>query len=167
MERLRKISGILRIFVLIAITAIVGYLLYGYVIENKLYTDTSALYLELWKNTSISQSLLIAFKAPSFLAFLWGIFWLQKLLAYYQQGEFFGQEAMRCYIWLIWLKLMGLLLGVIETLSVGFYYDSVLGDADINLSIDFGAITTTLLMLIIVYLLKAAKEIEAENKEFI
>lgn len=167
MERLIKVSGVLRVCVLIAITLAVSYLVYGYLVDNKLYTEKSALYAELWGNPSISQALLMAFKAPSFLVFLWAVFWLQKLLSYYEQGEFFGEQSMRCYIWLIWLKVIGLILDIAETFIVGFYYESVLGDAAIQLNIDFGDITTTLLMLIIVYLLKAAKEIEAENKEFI
>jgi len=167
MEKLRKVSGILRLLVLISITVIVGYLLQGYFLENTLYTEKSALYIELWQNPTVDQSLLLTFKAPVFLAFLYGIYWLQKLLSFYQQGQFFGEQAMRCYIWLIWIKIAGFFLAIVETLVVATYYDSVLGNPIVELNVNFDELTTTLLMLIIVYLLKAAKDIEAENKEFI
>jgi|GEM_PF-927412 len=167
MKRLKDISGKFRAFVLLATLIIVVYIIYGYAFHDKLYINTSLLFTELWEHSSANRMHLILFKVPSFFILFLSVYWLQHLLKCYQHGEFFTQRAMRCYVWLVWLKFIGLVMTLVETFIIGLYYDDIIGGAIINLNIHFGEITTTLLMLVIVYLLKAAKDIEAENKEFI
>lgn len=166
-QKLAKISSIFRVLVLIGASAVMAYLVYMYAVYDEIRFSMDALYMELWQDASVSRMLLLAFKVPAFLIFVIGVYWLQRLLSYYQKALFFGPQAMRCYIWLIWIKLFDLINAIVETLGVGYYYQHLKGSAHIELAIDFANITTILLMLVIVYLLKAAKEIEAENKEFI
>jgi len=154
-------------FVLIGTALVIAYLIYAYVAYDDIRFGSNALYLQLWQDSSVSKILMLAFKLPSFLIFLIGVYWLQRLLSYYQKGLFFGPQAMRCYLWLVWMKLFDLFIDILETLAVGYYHQSQYDHTHIDVSIDFGNITTILLMLVIVYLLKAAKEIDAENKEFI
>lgn len=167
MQKLMKISGLFRVLVLLATLVVMSYLIYGYVVDDEIYFNSSALYFSLWENPSASQSLLLAANFPLLLSFLLGVYWLQKLLSLYQQGQFFGPESMHCYLWLVWLKLVSFGLSLFHSFAIGYYANSFQENIDIELSIDFNEITTILLMLVIVYLLKAAKEIEAENKEFI
>ena len=60
-----------------------------------------------------------------------------------------------------------MLFDIVQQTVVGLYHRQIFKNTTIELTIDFGNMITLLLMLLIVYLLKAAKEIEAENKEFI
>jgi hypothetical protein len=166
-QKLMKISSIFRMLVLIGAAIVIAYLIYAYVAYGDMRFSGDALYMQLWQDSSVSRILLLAFKLPSFLMFIIGVYWLQRLLSYYQNGLFFGPQAMRCYLWLVWIKLFDLIIDIVETLAVGYYYRNLHGSAHIEVSIDFGNITTILLMLVIVYLLKAAKEIDAENKEFV
>jgi hypothetical protein len=167
MKQLMKLSGFFRVFVLIATAVVVVYLGYSYLIEGEIRFSTSHLFLEAWHDERASKGILLAIQIPLFLTLLIGVYWLQKLLSYYQQGLFFGRESMHCYLWLIWLKVFDFVLEMVQPLVTGFYHRSIFKESSIELPIDFGDFTTILLMLIIVYLLKAAKEIEEENREFI
>lgn len=167
MQNLMKISGLFRMLVLLAALVVMSYLVYGYVVDDEIYFNSSALFFSLWDNPSASRSLLLAANFPLLLSFLLGVYWLQKLLSLYQKGQFFGPESMHCYLWLVWLKLASFVLSLLNTLAIGFYARTFQEKVNIELTIDFNEITTILLMLVIVYLLKAAKEIDAENKEFI
>ncbi|MBQ4852743.1 DUF2975 domain-containing protein [Pseudoalteromonas sp. MMG012] len=167
MQKLMRMSRLLRVLILLAATTVIFYLAYGYFIDDKIYFNSSALFFALWDNPSASQPFLLASKLPLLLSFLLGVYWLQKLLSHYQQGQFFGPDSMHCYLWLVWLKLASFILDIIDTLLIGNYARHFQDTVSIELTVDFNEITTILLMLVIVYLLKAAKEIEAENKEFI
>ncbi|NRD75816.1 DUF2975 domain-containing protein [Shewanella sp. VB17] len=166
-QKLMNISGFFRIFVLIATAIMVVYLGYNYLIEDQIRFSTSHLFLELWNDERANKEILLAIRTPLFITLLIGVYWLQKLLGYYQQGHFFGSESMSCYLWLIWIKVFDFVIEIIQQLVTGYYHQTFFEHTNIELTIDFGKITTVLLMLIIAYLLKAAKEIEAENKEFI
>ncbi|WP_232775167.1 MULTISPECIES: DUF2975 domain-containing protein [unclassified Shewanella] len=167
MQKLMQISGFFRIAVIFGAVSILIYLGYGYFIQGDIRFSTSMLFTELWWDERASRQVLLAIQAPLFIMFLVGVYWLQKLLGFYHQGHFFGHNAMRCYLWLIWIKLADFALEIVQHLLTGYYHKSFFDKTHIELPLDFGNITTILLMLIIVYLLKAAREIEAENKEFI
>lgn len=167
MQKLMKISGLFRVLVLIATAVVVIYLGYSFFVEGELRFATSHLFLQAWHDERASQGILLAIQIPLFLTLFIGVYWLQKLLSYYQQGHFFGRESMQCYLWLIWIKVFDFVLEIAQILVTGFYHRSIFKESSIELPIDFGDFTTILLMLIIVYLLKAAKEIEEENREFV
>ena len=166
-KKLTKISAIFRILVLVATAIMMGYLVYAYAVHGEIRFSSDMLFMHLWQDSAVSKILLLGFKLPSFLLLLLGVYWLQRLLGYYQQGLFFGDKAMQCYLWLVWLKVVHFVVAIVETLGVGYYHRSLYGATRIEVNLDFSNITTLLLMLVIVYLLKAAKEIDAENKEFI
>ncbi|QLE87130.1 DUF2975 domain-containing protein [Shewanella sp. Scap07] len=167
MNKLSQLSGYLRGLVLLATAVVIGYLGYQLGFNGELRLGSSALSEALWQDDRASHSVLLMMVLPQFVTMLLGVYWLQKLLAYYQQGLFFATEPMRCYLWLIWLKVADFFLDIGRNIAVGNYHSQFFETTEIELPIDFGNITTLLLMLVIVYLLKAAKEIEAENKEFI
>lgn len=167
MQKLMKISGFFRGVVLVATAVVLVYLGYSYWVHDELRFASSMLFNELWFDERASRSVLFAIQAPLLVSLIIGVYWLQKLLSHYQQGHFFGQEAMTCYLWLIWIKLADFGIEICQHLVTGYYHGKFYDMTHLELPVDFGSITTLLLMLLIVYLLKAAKEIEAENKEFI
>ncbi|WP_394203902.1 DUF2975 domain-containing protein [Shewanella waksmanii] len=167
MQKLSQLSGYLRGLVLFATAVVIGYLGYQLGVNGELRLGSTPLTEALWHDERASHTVLLMMVLPQFITMLLGVFWLQRLLGYYQQGLFFTAESMRCYLWLIWLKVADFGLDIVRHLAVGNYHSQFFTSTEIELPIDFGNLTTLLLMLVIVYLLKAAKEIEAENKEFI
>ena len=166
-KKLMKISGLFRVLVLIATAVVVIYVGYSYLVEEELRFSISHLFLELWNDERANRAVLLAIQTPLFITLFIGVYWLQKLLGYYQQGQFFCRETMTCYLWLIWLKVFDVVLDITQALVTGYYHGSIFEHTRIEVPIDFADITTILLMLVIAYLLKAAKEIEEENREFI
>ncbi|NRB23144.1 DUF2975 domain-containing protein [Shewanella sp.] len=167
MQKLMKISGFFRVLVLVVMAAVAIYLGYSYLVLDEIRFETSMQFLELWDHEGASQGVLLAIQSPSFITLFLGFYWLQRLLSHFQLGLFFGNEAMRCYLWLIWLKVLGMVLEIAQHLATGYYHKQFFENSHVEIRLDPGNLTTLLLMLLIVYLLKAAKEIEAENKEFI
>ncbi|MCL1063319.1 DUF2975 domain-containing protein [Shewanella benthica] len=167
MQKLMKISGFFRVLVLVATAVILVYLGYNYWVHDEFRRANSMLFNELWYDGQASRGVLLAIQSPHLLSLILGVYWLQKLLSYFQQGLFFGNQAMSCYLWLIWIKLADFGIDIVQSLVTAYYHGQFYDETHLMLPIDFGNITTLLLMLLIVYLLKAAKEIEAENKEFI
>ncbi|WP_076412292.1 DUF2975 domain-containing protein [Shewanella sp. UCD-KL12] len=167
MHKLMKISGFFRGVVLIATAVVLVYLGYSYWVHDEIRFANSMLFNELWFDDRASRSVLLAIQSPILISLILGVYWLQKLLSHFQQGLFFGQQAMTCYLWLVWIKLADFCIEIVQHLVTGYYHGQFHEKTHLELPLDFGNITTLLLMLLIVYLLKAAREIEAENKEFI
>ena len=166
MQKLTKISGVFRILVIVITAFIIAYIGYDYVVHDILSLSKDELFHELWNSSQANRGILFATQLH-FLVSLVGIYWLQRLLQHFQQGKFFDDETFRCYLWLIWIKIINMLFDIVQQTVVGLYHRQIFKNTTIELTIDFGNMITLLLMLLIVYLLKAAKEIEAENKEFI
>lgn len=167
MQKLTKVSGFFRWVVLIGATAMFAFLAFEYIVNDELRRAASTYFYELWENPNANRDILIAMQLPRLITLFVGFYWLQRLLGHFQLGQFFGNEAMRCYLWLIWLKALDLVLKVFQDLGAAIYHSQYFENTRISLDLDVGNITTILLMLLIVYLLKAARQIEAENKEFV
>ncbi len=167
MQKLTKISGLFRGLVIIGATAMFFFLAYEYIVNDELRRASSAYFYELWDTDNADRGILLALQLPRLFTLFIGLYWLQRLLGHFQLGHFFGNEAMRCYLWLLWLKVADMLLKIAQELVTAIYHSQYFEHTRISLDLDIGNITTILMMLLIVYLLKAAREIEAENKEFI
>ncbi|WP_299494753.1 DUF2975 domain-containing protein [uncultured Shewanella sp.] len=175
MKKLMKISGVFRVLVILAMAVIVAFLGYSYIDSDELRLGGNPLFHALWFHEGANRGILFTIQFPLFFALVLGVFWMQKLLGYFQQGQFFSSQTMNCYLWLIWIKIVSFVYKFIQPLMIHHYY-SVLeqqsplhltGHFPLQLEISFDSITTLLLLLVIAYLLKAAKDIEAENKAFI
>lgn len=167
MQKLTNISGFFRWVVLTGSAAMLFFLAYEYFVNDELRRAASTYFYELWGNTDANRSILIGLQLPRLITLFLGLYWLQRLLGDFQLGKFFGNEAIRCYLWLIWLKVIDMILKIFQELGTAIYHNQFFEHTRISVDLDVGNITTILLMLLIVYLLKAARQIEAENKEFI
>lgn len=167
MQKLMKISGFFRGVVLMGSAAMLFFLVYEYIVNDELRRAASTYFYELWDNADANRGILLGLQLPRLITLFVGLYWLQRLLGHFQLGQFFGNEAMHCYLWLIWLKVLDMVLKLTQELGTALYHNQFFEHTRISLDLDIGNITTILLMLLIVYLLKAAREIEAENKEFI
>lgn len=170
-----KISGVFRVLIIMATVAIFLFLGYSYIDSDELRLGGDHLFHALWGHEGANRGILFAIQLPLLLALVLGVFWMQKLLSYFQQGQFFSSQTMRCYLWLIWIKIASFIYKFLQPLITQHYHSvleqqqalNLLGHFPLELAFSFDSITTLLLMLVIAYLLKAAKDIEAENKAFI
>ncbi len=96
-------------------------------------------------------------------ALVLGVYWLQRLFSEYQQGHFFTNASMRCIVWLVWLKAAAFIYGIFWPLLL----IAVAPIQDVGLTIEAGTLVELLVLLLIVHLLKAAQQINDENKAFV
>lgn len=166
-QKLSRISGLLRWLVIFSLAIVLMYIGYFYFAHDEIRFFQKGLFDHLWVSEEASRPLLWLILTPSLIIMFSLVYWLQKLLGLYQSGDFFGNRSMSCYLWLVWINVASLVLDILETLVVGFYHRSLFGKTEIELVIDFGDTFIVILMLLIVHMLKAAKEIEDENKGFV
>jgi hypothetical protein len=121
-------------------------------------------FFELWHGGSANRLMLGAIMLPIALTLLVGLYWLQRLFGEYQQGHFFTDGSMRCYVWLVWLKAFSfvylLVLPVLMSLAATTPESP-------SINIDAGSLVELLVLLLIVNLLKAAQQLNEENKGFV
>ncbi|KID55630.1 hypothetical protein N473_18180 [Pseudoalteromonas luteoviolacea CPMOR-1] len=166
-ETIQRKSGTIRL-VVIAITALViVFNLYQLVFNNQINYFDNALFNILWTSDQVNQWVLLLASAPILLFVVAAIYWVCKLLSLFEKGMFFSHQCFRCFINFIFLKIASTVYYIALTLGVGFWHKAIFGDAEVVLTIDFDELITLGLLAIVAYLLKAAKEIEDENKEFI
>jgi NADH:ubiquinone oxidoreductase subunit 4 (subunit M) len=97
------------------------------------------------------------------------LFWLQRLLAFFERGEYFSNQSVTCCQWLAWMFVVML---VIPATQKGYLYYlcyRFLPDLDIRYSIEVNLSSLVLVILLpmIIYMLRIAQTLELENKEFV
>ena len=141
---------------------------YGFVVHDAItiHFDLDAINT-LWQRSDTSRGVLSMFIVPGLLLVLAISFWLQRLFRLFQQGHFFGDQSMRCFLWLVWLNFAAYMVDTFSGLFMGLYGQSFDSTIQPEIGFDITGFFTMLLLIVIVYLLKAAKQLEQENQEFI
>ena len=167
LDRIQRISGVLRIVLLVATVFLMGALLMALMVPGQDWVTLGDGALnELRNSGAIGPGMMAAIAAPFILILALGVFWLQRLLSEYQRGNFFTDGSMRCYIWLVWLKAASFVYGIIWPLLLRSL-NSTLDPADASVTIEAGTLVELIVLLVIVHLLKAAQQIHDENKAFV
>ncbi|KZN38483.1 hypothetical protein N480_12585 [Pseudoalteromonas luteoviolacea S2607] len=130
------------------------------------YIDSSP-FIALWESNDVSRTILFLLSAPTLFLVFFSIYWMNKLLLEFQRGDFFSHTSFRCYIGFVWTKITSILYGTLLNFAMGMWHSKFYASTDIVVKVEFGYLTTLILLAIIAHLLKAAKELEDENKEFI
>lgn len=121
---------------------------------------------QLWQSETLSHGVLSAVIAPLLGMAVLMAYWLQKLFGVFQRGEFFTDNSLRCFLWLVWLKLASFAYGMLWPWLLSAL-PGASTDADISITVNVGDFFGLLLMVVIVHLLREAQTISSENKEFI
>jgi hypothetical protein len=167
LERIQRISGVLRYLLLLGAVALGGaFALMLLVPDQGLITLGDGQLNELRGAGAISTQLMLALSAPVLVLLAAGIYWLQRLFRQYQQGDFFTEGSMRCYLWLVWLKVAVFIYGIVWPLLLSNLLPGP-ETADLQVTINAGEIVELVVLLLIVHLLKAAQQIYDENKAFV
>ncbi len=167
LERIQRISGVLRYLLLVGALVIGGAITMALLIPGQgLITLGDGQLNELYSSGAISRQLMLALVTPIVVLLALGIYWLQRLFHEYQQGHFFTDGSMRCYLWLVWLKVAAFFYSILWPVLLASLSPD-LDSVDLEVTISAGALVELIVLLLIVHLLRAAQQIHDENKAFI
>lgn len=170
MEKMQKIYRVCQ--VLRWLTIAVGLVFFAYIVLGSFVVEgwdmdiSGGTFAQLWQEGVVHKLWLIAVAAPEVTMTLLFYYWLQALFGRYQQGQFFSEASMRCYLWLVWLSFSIFIYELITPfllLALPHNHE----DLGVELTINLGEFFTLSLLVVILHLLKMAQQIEAENKEFV
>ncbi len=165
LERIQRLSAVFR-YLLIAAAAVVGTaIVIAMFTPGQHWVSIGDGQLNTLWGTG-NKLTLLAIMAPLAITLRLGVYWLQRLFGEYQAGRFFNQGTMRCYVWLVWLKAISFLYGIIwPLLLTGLSTGSTAAASPV--SIDAGTAIELLVLLLIVSLLKEAQQLSDENQAFV
>jgi len=167
-DKIQNISALMRWLVVIIISTLVISSLHSLMFKNVINFGVDPVVLnQLWQNEASNKLILTIFLFISFTLLLGFGYWLQKLFKLFQSGEFFGEENIRCFLWLVWINLLVGIDGLISPALLGLYGHTVDSSIYPKFVFEIIGILTMLLLVVIVYVLKTARQIELENKEFV
>ena len=167
-ERIRLVSTLLKWMVILVSVSVVVYLLYSYVVDGDFnFNSDTTLFMDLWDTEDASRSMLMLSTLPCFL--LWAVlnFWLYRLFTNFERGDYFSATSMRCYLWLVWTYAIIFLWQFAYLFILAYYHRMFFDDTEFAISLDLSEMFTLFILVSVVHILKAAKQIEEENKEFI
>jgi hypothetical protein len=167
LERIQHISAVLR-YLLIAAATVIGsaVAIAMFTPGQEWVTIGEGRFTDLWNSDSSNRMTLIAVMAPIALTLVLGVYWLQRLFGEYQAGRFFNDGSKRCYVWLVWLKVITFLYGAIWPHLLA-KLSTHGGVTDLSVPIEAGTLAELTVLLLIVHLLKEAQQLNDENKAFI
>ncbi|KZN36685.1 DUF2975 domain-containing protein [Pseudoalteromonas luteoviolacea] len=165
--KVQKLSKTARLAMLSISAVILGFMGFQLLVNGQVSYIDSIPFIGLWNGGEASQLILFIASAPTLLLVLLSIYWMNKLLLEFQRGDFFSHTSFRCYIGFVWTKISAILYAGILNFAMGMWHSELYESTELIVKIEFGYLTTLILLAIVAHLLKAAKEIEDENKEFI
>ena len=167
LDRIQRISKALRYVLLGLSVALCGAIVLMLLMPDQAWVTLGDGRLnELHRTGDVDLWLMLAVMAPIALLLALGIYWLQRLFGEYQQGKFFTDGTMRCYVWLVWLKAAGFFYGILwPILLISLAPSQTATNAGVT--IEAGTLVELAVLLLIVHLLREAQRIHDENEAFI
>jgi hypothetical protein len=163
--RIQRISAACRYVLLCAATALgAATMLALFTPEQNWISIGEGQFFAAWDSDEANRPLLGAIMAPVAITLILGVYWLQRLFNEYQQGHFFTDGSMLCYLWLVWLKAFSFAYALIWPLLLQMP-DS--GSTDMGITLDAGSVVELVVLLLIVNLLREAQQINEDNKGFV
>ncbi len=145
-----------------------GYILIAYAVQGVFnFNSDSPLFTELWQLEQASKGLLMLTRLPAFILWFLIVFWSYRLFSYFEQAEYFSDRSVRCYVWLVWIQAALLVQNILVQLALAYYHAHFFDDTVMALNLDLSRFFTLILMISIVHILKMARQVELENKEFV
>jgi Protein of unknown function (DUF2975) len=114
----------------------------------------------------VSGFAVFAIMSPVGIIFLLATYWLQRLFGVYAAGDFFSEDSLSCYLWLVWLKAASFLYQIVLPAIV----DALAPASDTNqigIVIEASALVELVLLVFIVHILREAQRINEENESFV
>jgi|AntAceMinimDraft_12_1070368.scaffolds.fasta_scaffold33689_2 hypothetical protein len=166
LDKIQRISGLLR-YLLIAVATAIGIIIVVAIFSTgQDWVSVGDGQLNaLWRSDTSLHPELIAILTPIGAMLVLGVYWLQRLFGEYQVGHFFTNATMRCYVWLVWLKVASFCYGAIWP----FLLDNMVGatSEEQTRTIDVGSLVELVILVLIVHVLKEAQQLHEENQAFV
>ncbi|MCH2058262.1 MAG: hypothetical protein MK214_16955 [Thalassotalea sp.] len=145
-----------------------GYLLIAYLVQGTFnFNSDSPLFIDLWQHQQANKGLLMLMSLPALILWTLIVFWSYRLFSYFELEEYFSDRSVRCYIWLVWIQVALFAQNIIVEFGLGYYHAHFFEDTAMSISLDLSRFFSLLLMISIVHILKVARQVELENKEFV
>ncbi|TMP28053.1 hypothetical protein CWB99_01085 [Pseudoalteromonas rubra] len=166
-DKIQRWCGTFRAAVLGISGIVISFLAYQLIVNGQVrYLDSESFDL-LWQSEQVGNGVLFALTVPLLAGMLLSVYWIIRLMKLFSTGLFFHNSCYTCYLGFIWTKIALELYSSGLTFSLDYWYHTLYHSNQVVLKIPFGELMTLGLFAVVAYLLKAAKEIEDENKEFI
>ena len=167
LEKIQRFSAVFRYLLITGSIVIGGAVILAMLTPGQNWVSVGdGRFAELWNSETSNHPALIAVMTPIAMTLILGVYWLQRLFGEYQAGRFFTDGNMRCYVWLVWLKIISFFYSAIWPLLLEIA-SGVASPIDADLSIDAGTLIEHIVLLLIVHLLKKAQQLNDENEAFI
>ncbi|MGI9278027.1 MAG: DUF2975 domain-containing protein [Endozoicomonas sp.] len=167
-NKIKVISKAIRWLILSLSAVAVAYLLWSFFYQGTYnFNSDSTQFQQLWYESEANKGALFLYTAPGLILWAVLVYWACRLLSSFEQGNYFSQESIRCYLWLVWVQVAMFVGHILFTLGISFYHRQLFEDSVTMLSLDLTEIFILFFMVVVLHVLKAARQIEQENKEFI
>jgi len=167
LQRIRRISGWLRRLTLLLAVALVGAVAFALGVPGQtLITLGNGQLNQLLGSGAFGGSAAIAVFAPMGLLLALGLYWLQRLFGEYQRGHFFTDGNMRCYLWLVWLKVAWFAYSLLWPPVVAGLVPAVKASAA-AVTVELGTLVELAVLVLIVHVLREAQRLHDENEAFV
>lgn len=166
-DKIQRWCGTFRAVVLGISGLVFSFLIYHLIINDQVRYIESESFNLLWESEQGSHGMLFSLTLPLLAGMLLSVYWIIRLLKIFSGGQFFHNDCYTCYQGFIWTKIALVLYSCGLNFFLDYWYHTLYHSNQVVLKIPFGELTTLGLFAVVAYLLKAAKEIEDENKEFI
>ena len=167
-NKIRVVSRCLKWSVVGLSLLALGYILLAYVLQGRFnFNSDSPLFIELWQHEQANKNLLMLTSLPAFVFWSLIVFWSYRLFSYFEIEEYFSDRSVRCYIWLVWIQVALFAQNIIVELVLAYYHAHFFDDTVMALNLELSRFFTLVLMISIVHILKVARQVELENKEFV
>ena len=166
-KRVKALSTICQISVISFTVLSLVYVLHQQFANQEIRYSQNELILSMWADEKYSNTLLSMALSPILLLFVLSSYWMVLLFQNFKHGDFFSSSSLKYYVVYIATKACTLLYEMGLTTALSFWKKAIEGELILLLPLELGHLTTLMLMGVVAYILKQAKVIEEENKEFI
>lgn len=168
LEKIQRFSGFIRYLLIAAAAVITTAVVFAALTPGQDWVSIAdGSFNELWASGGEPGRLtLFGLIAPVLVSVVLAAYWLQRLFGEYQEGRFFTNGTMRCYLWLVWLKAFYFVYSAIYPVILG-QLDPAWAHSELSFTVDAGTLVELVVLIVVVHILQAAQQISDENQAFV
>lgn len=173
-EKIKRVAGRLKITVWVFCAAITTIFLMGLIFGQPSVEVNKDLVSEEAKLALVAMSLypdrlFAVVETLQLLMVVFLMFWLQRLLAFFEKGQYFSNQSVSCCLWIAWIFVTLLIVPFIQKSYLYYLCYRFLPELDVPFSIELnlGSLVLIVLLPMVIYMLRIAQTLELENKEFV
>lgn len=164
-ENLKRASHFTRMMLFAVVSIFLSIAIYGYLAQGQWWVTFGDNQFEsLWLQYEESQFLLATIFSPLIGCWLFGFYFLQRLLLELSRGLFYAKAMLRYLKYVSWITFLYVCYRMI-TIPLATYL--VVDSSSIDISLNPMTLIVVLCLPVLVHLFSAAAELDKENKEIV